>query len=382
MIGSGPFKLQEWRPNEQLVAVRNPDYWRPGLPYLDKITFVPVTDGPTRVNQLEGGQLDAMHTSGAAEMVSLRGLAKKGEVTEHESAKGSEVTYLMLNVAKPPFDDPLARQIVALGRNTAQINQIRNRDLFPLAYGPFPPGSIGHLDDPGFPKPNLKKARALEKQYEAKHGGPLTFEYLTQPDPETVAIAELIQAQAAKYGVKVTIRTEAQSGAINDALAGNFTGSRVAQPRRWRPRRAVRVVEQRVPGELQPHLDDPEIDRLLDAGRVETDPAKRATIYEDLTRRFATQLYNLWSWHPSWTVAARKGSTGCSARRCPTAKASRSPSSAGTCRSSVSGCRSEPSRRPPLPGSARRAGSARGTGDEVLADVPQAARGIVVLRGT
>ena len=40
MIGTGPFKLQEWRPNEHLVAVRNPNYWRKGLPYLDKITFV------------------------------------------------------------------------------------------------------------------------------------------------------------------------------------------------------------------------------------------------------------------------------------------------------------------------------------------------------
>ena len=92
-----------------------------------------------------------------------RDLAKQGQVNRIESNKGSEVTYLMLNSSKPPFDDPLARQIVIYSRNTAQINQIRNHDLFPLASGPFPPGSSGYLKDTGFPKPDPKKARALER---------------------------------------------------------------------------------------------------------------------------------------------------------------------------------------------------------------------------
>ena len=305
LIGTGPFKLQEWRQNDHLTAVRNPDYWRKGLPYLDKITFQPVTDGPTRVNDLQGGQLDVMHTSGAAETLRLRDLAKQGDVTEMESSKGSEVTYLMLNVSKPPFNDPLARQIVAYSRNTAQINQIRNHDLFPLASGPFPPGSIGYLKDPGFPKPDPKKARALEKEYEAKHGAPLSFDYLTQPDPETVAIGELIQANASKYGVKVGLRTEDQSAAINDAIVGNFTalgwrnhpgGDPDAQYSWWKGGSPVNFN----------HFDDPVINQLLDQGRVETDPAKRAVIYQNLNREFSKQLYNLWSWQASWTIAASK----------------------------------------------------------------------------
>ena len=97
-----------------------------------------------------------MHTSGAEEMLRLRDLAKQGQVNETESSKGSEVVYLMLNASKPPFDDPLARQIVMYSRNTSEINQIRNHGLFPLASGPFPPGSIGYLKDPGFPKPDPK----------------------------------------------------------------------------------------------------------------------------------------------------------------------------------------------------------------------------------
>ena len=47
---------------------------------------------------------------------------------------------------------------------------------------------------------------------------------------------------------------------------------------------------------------DPEIDLLLDAGRLEADPAKREQIYEDLNRRFADRLWNLWSLWSMWTI--------------------------------------------------------------------------------
>ena len=309
MIGTGPFKLQEWRPNEHLVAVRNPNYWRKGLPYLDKITFETIPDGPTRINDLQGGQIDVMHTSGAEEMLRLRDLAKQGQVNETESSKGSEVVYLMLNASKPPFDDPLARQIVMYSRNTSEINQIRNHGLFPLASGPFPPGSIGYLKDPGFPKPDPKKARVLEAQYQAKYGHPLQFDYLTGPEPEFVAIGELIQQNATKYGVKVNITTEDQSSVINDALAGNYTsvgwrnhpgGDPDLQYVWWKGGSPVNVN----------HFNDPVVNQLLDQGRSETDPAQRAATYQTLNREFAKQLYALWSWQATWTVAARKGVNG------------------------------------------------------------------------
>ena len=46
MIGTGPFKLEEWRVNDTLTVERNPNYWRTGYPLLDQITFRPVPDRP------------------------------------------------------------------------------------------------------------------------------------------------------------------------------------------------------------------------------------------------------------------------------------------------------------------------------------------------
>jgi peptide/nickel transport system substrate-binding protein len=318
LIGTGPFRLEPngWRVNERLTVTRNADYWRTGLPLLDKITFRPVPDPAARLTQFEGGQLDVMHTSSIDNIVALRDDAKAGDATLFESDRGADVAYMMLNASKPPFDDILARRAVSYARNTAEINTIRNRDLTKLATGPFGPGVMGYLKDSGQPKPNLKKAKQLIAEYEAKHGSKPNYEYVTTSTPDTIAIAELVKEQAAKAGITVTIRTVDQATLINEALAGNFQamgfrnhpgGDPDAQAVWWRTGSPVNFGR----------IIDPEIDRLLDAGRVETDPERRSVIYEDLTRRFADQAWNLWSWYTLWAVAAKPDVKGLLGARLP-----------------------------------------------------------------
>jgi peptide/nickel transport system substrate-binding protein len=297
------------RVNDRLVVTRNPSYWRDGFPLLDKITFRPVPDSNVRLTQFQGGQLDVMHTSSSDVIAQLRTEAKAGKAQLYESDRGAEVAYLMLNSSKPPFDDILARRAMQYGRNTAEINEIRNRGIPELASGPFPPGSMAYLKDSGTPKPNLNKARDLVAQYEAKHGTKPNFTYTSVATPDNIAVAELVKEQAAKIGITVTIDTVDQATLINRALAGDFQGMGFrnhaggdpdAQGVWWRSGSPINFGR----------IKDPEIDRLLDAGRVETDPEKRAQIYQDLNRRFADQAWNLWSWYTQWGLAAKPGVKG------------------------------------------------------------------------
>jgi peptide/nickel transport system substrate-binding protein len=50
------------------------------------------------------------------------------------------------------------------------------------------------------------------------------------------------------------------------------------------------------------NIKDPEMDKLLDEGRSETDLAKRKTLYEDLNKLFASQVYNIWAAWSVWSI--------------------------------------------------------------------------------
>jgi peptide/nickel transport system substrate-binding protein len=208
----------------------------------------------------------------------------------------------MLNVSKPPFDDIIARKAVAYAGDAAELNEIRNHGLFTLATGPFAPGSPAYINDTGLPKHNLKKAKQLAAKYEAKHGEPISFEYLTVPDSEAIALGELVQEQQARAGIQVRVQSVSQAELIGRAIGGQFQqlgfrnhpgGDPDSQYVWWHSGSLVNFGR----------INDPVIDDLLDRGRVETDPAKRNAIYKKLNRRFAKELYNLWVWYTLWANA-------------------------------------------------------------------------------
>jgi peptide/nickel transport system substrate-binding protein len=314
LIGTGPFKLEPGglRLNESTTVVRNPNYWRAGLPYLDSVKFVPVPEAAQQLNGLQGGQFDLVQTSNARNIVQLRQRKSSGQITEIDTDNGTEVGYGMLNVSKPPFDDKNARLAVAYAGDANQLNQIRNQGLETLATGPFAPGTPYYLTfaQAGLPKHNVAKAKAYAKLYSQAHGGqPLSFTYLTGSDPELLALAELTKEQDAQAGINVDIRQVDQATMISIALAGNFTFEA------WRNHPQADPDTQYVwwysgsPVNFG-RINDPTINQLLDQGRVETNPAKRVQIYKDLNKRFASELYNLWAFYTKWAAGAQKNIGG------------------------------------------------------------------------
>src|SRR2546430_14513444 len=57
-IGTGPFKLVEFKPNESIKLTRNPEYWKPGRPYLDRIEYTIIRNVPTAVLTVASGKFD------------------------------------------------------------------------------------------------------------------------------------------------------------------------------------------------------------------------------------------------------------------------------------------------------------------------------------
>lgn len=305
LIGTGPFKLVEWVPNQKFEAEKNEDYWATDdageqLPYLDAIEFRPIVEIAQRRNALETGEINAMHTSEADAVSDLRDLAEAGEINAYESEEFGEVNYIMLNESKPPFDNILARQAVALAADFDEVNAILNDGITTHATGPFAPGNIGNLDDTGFPTFDLEEATRLVDEYEAETGQDLSFTYTTTNAQITIDQAQLLKEQAEAAGMSVEIITVDQSTQIDTAISGDFEaigwrnhpgGDPDLQYNWWKSGSPVNFGR----------FNDPEIDRLLDEGRTSLED--REQVYEDLNRQFAEEVHNVWLWYTPWTIA-------------------------------------------------------------------------------
>jgi peptide/nickel transport system substrate-binding protein len=305
LIGTGPFTFVDWVPNQVFEAEKNEDYWATDaagnqLPYLDAIEFRPIVEVAQRQNALESGEINAMHTSDAKTIDDLRPLVESGELNAYESEEFGEVSYTMLNEARPPFDNIKARQAVAHAFDFDEVNAIINSGITTQATGPFAPGNIGNLDDTGFPTYDPEEAERLVAEYEQETGEPLAFTYTTTNAQATIELGQLVKEQAEAVGMSVEIITVDQSTQIDSAISGDFEaiawrnhpgGDPDQQYNWWKSGSPVNFGK----------FVDPEIDRLLDEGRTTLEG--REQIYEDLNRRFGEQVHNIWGWYTPWIVA-------------------------------------------------------------------------------
>ncbi len=301
MIGTGPFMLDEWVPNDHLTVVRNPDYWREGLPYLDAIEFRPILEATQRVNALQSGEVQATHMMNSLQVAQLQDLAEQGEIGIYQTDEFADTVFTMLNTSKPPFDSLTARRALATAIDNETLNEVREKSIPQRATGPFPPGSIGYLDDSGLPGYDPEEAKRLVAKYEEESGASLTFTILSTPEPANIETGQMVKEMAAEAGIEIDLQQIEEAQLINQVLGGDYNavfwrahggGDPDLQYSWWRSDSPVNFGR----------FADTEIDRLLDEGRQEPDPAAREQIYQDLNRHFAERIYNVWSFWSMWTI--------------------------------------------------------------------------------
>ncbi|MBA3303348.1 MAG: ABC transporter substrate-binding protein [Acidimicrobiia bacterium] len=311
LIGTGPFKMKEWRVNDHFTAEANPDYWRDGvdgkpLPYLDEVEFRPVPEAAQILNGVESGQFSAAWWEPANELAQFRRLAEQGSIGVIEGqGKFPEVGHILLNVSKPPFDNILARQALAYALDLDAVNEVRNAGISENANGPFGPGVLGEMEDTGYPSYDADRARELVEQYEQETGRELEFVLSNTNDVASIETSELYKDAFEDVGMKLNIRGTEQTQYINDVIAGEF------QAAGWRNHPGFDPDTEYVwwysfdkgnPVNFNRFNDD-EIDAALDKGRSSTDPDERKEAYEAISRRFAEQVYDVWTFYTDWHIA-------------------------------------------------------------------------------
>ena len=304
LIGTGPFQKKSFDPSTGDVSVvRNKGYWRKGFPKADGINWKVQGDSVQRLNGLQGGQFDLIHTSGGKDLKTAKSFS--GVTVTAEPAGYRELSQMLVNVTRPPFDDLNARKAIALSQNRAALLAISNPGGT-LANQVVDSKVLGYQKNPGFPtKQDLAKAKKLVKAYKATHGGKFEFSLQSTFDSSTQALAAEVKRQAAQVGIKVNLPQPVdQAQIINQAIGGqvdsflwrNYPGADPDTLYVW--------FHSGSPVNFN-KLSDPVVDAALDEGRSEADPAARKADYETFVKQLSTKVYNYWSWYTDWFIASK-----------------------------------------------------------------------------
>ena len=322
LIGTGPFKLKSWEKDREFVAEANPDYWQDApdgepYPYLEEIRFTPIVESEQRVNSLESGEIDLMHASGATDFDTLDDLADDEVVKFSDSGANAEVSFVQLNESKPPFDDVRIRRAAALAVDRDDYKKVINRGRFTNASGPFGEGSIGYLEDSGFPnEQDLDEAKRLIAEYEEENGPLRTITYQATPGASTQEVAVYVQQTMKDIGVDIKLETVQQDKLIDNAIAGEYDIMGFRNYPGGDPDELYVWFQSESPVNFA-RIKDDEIDALLDEGRSEPDPERRAEIYQDINREFGKDIHAIWANWTTWRIASQPNVFGYTPKTMP-----------------------------------------------------------------
>lgn len=309
-IGTGPFKFKEWVPNDHFTATKFGGYWRSGMPYLDQVTYRPISDSEQRANSLLAGTIQIMHTDLPTSIVQFKGDSSYGYVDDSQSTVGEpDMNFIMLNVQKAPFTDVRVRQAMAMAIDTTQYAHIIDKDVNAPTTQPFVTGTQWYSADDGYPSYDPSKARQLVTAVANATGKPVSFTFASTNSAYAVQIAQYLQNQLQAVGMHVQLTQMQQSDLINNALAGTYEAVE------WRQFAAVDPdlnylwwSPTEIYGSIAPNFarnTDPQIETYLQAGRRSTDPATRAAAYQALAKQLNQDLPYIWNDRTTWAVVAK-----------------------------------------------------------------------------
>jgi ABC-type transport system substrate-binding protein len=304
-VGTGPFRFVEWVRNSRFVVARNPDYWRPGEPYLDRVIFRGMQNTETRETAFLSGQTDMILQPTARFMYTIR--ADKRVALYYPAGFGTEGVYFNFN--KEPLDDLRVRKAVAHAIDRPLIARTLGFGEPTLAYSPFGKGVAGVTQPTDvYPAYDLARARALLADY----GKPVAFSLQFNNSPETRNLAQALQQMWEEAGMKVELVPYDQNRLVQNMTSRQFEASIFRFTGRADPHTNAFVFFHSRFADTRPSSNygsyrNAHADRLLEAGMHTSDPARRAAIYSDFARVLATEvmpyafLYNV-----SDAIAARK----------------------------------------------------------------------------
>jgi peptide/nickel transport system substrate-binding protein len=217
-IGTGPFVFESWTPDKSFKAVRNENYWREGLPYLDRIEFQPIPDTNLRLNALVAGDIDVAeaNSTGDPKLDELRG----DGLTVVDDYDNVGVANLLMNNDQPPVNDKRVRQAIVSAIDREAFRNAILDSSFEVADQPYPPGNKWNVEL-DYPAYDPDHARELVNEYEAENG-PIQISIMIIATGAPTEPAQFIQQQLEEVGIDVAIDGLEQVTFVQKFVGGEY----------------------------------------------------------------------------------------------------------------------------------------------------------------
>jgi len=286
-VGTGPFYFDKHLPREKVILKAHDKYYF-GRPQIDEVHWFDVPEDATKLIGLEKGTFDILQPEAVTADVEAQ-VKKIGAVLDKRGPGGQERIYI--NYTKPPFDDLRVRQAFmhAIDRK-AMKETLYPGALADLAISPLPPGYFGHIPVE-MPEYNPDKAKKLLA--EAGHPDGFTIkDYFISKSFFYPKVLTIAQEQLKKVGINVEIQL-VEHATYHENIRKNlnpfvlYGGTRLTDGDVWF---GLFFYSKEAPdpatgnkGSNFAHYKG--IDDLIEQGRLERDPAKRAKLYEEAQQR-------------------------------------------------------------------------------------------------
>jgi peptide/nickel transport system substrate-binding protein len=294
-VGTGPFKVKEWRKGEFVEYVKNPDYFVKDRPYLDGLRYVVIKERGTRIAALQAGQVDVSFPGEVSKVASeqLKQAVPQLVVTPFNQNVNDNI---IMNVSKPPFDNVKVRLAVshaidrrALIQAVHQGGAVIGASLAPRPYGVWGLPEKELFTLPGYgPKPADEKAKATKLLAEVGFSpqNPLRVEMVTRAIAIYVDMASFVINELKQVGIEATLKQieSAQWHALASRgdyqIGANLTGVGPDDP-------DANFYENYAcdsPRNYTKYCNE-QLAKMVDTQSQEIDPKKRLALVQDIQKR-------------------------------------------------------------------------------------------------
>ncbi len=296
-IGTGPFKFVEFKPNERITVTRNPDYWKPGRPYLDGIEYTIIREIATRNLAFFAGKFDVTSPYGVT-IPTLKDFKSQAPQAICEVTATNVNRTMIVNPSAPPFDKLELRRAMALSLDRQAFIDIITEGQGDIGgvMLPSPEGVWGMPQEllralPSY-DPDVAKNRAQARDMMRKLGyGPdnrLPVKLITRNipayrDPAVILISQLNEIYIdAELDVIDTVQWYPKIMRKDFAVGLNVSETGVDDPDQQFYENYVCGSDRNYTG-----FCNPEVDKLVDRQSMEPDLEKRKKLVWEIERKLA-----------------------------------------------------------------------------------------------